>query len=91
VQKVRDLTVSAIAKFGHKDCHGKRIRTTGIRNEILTSDRPNDKQNYYSLSVSNRLLCLQVNALNILLKQGSGKISSLIYKHSPYNSLQYTR
>jgi len=41
--------------------------------------------------VSNRLLWLQGNALNTLLKQGSGKISSLIYKHSPFNSLRYAR
>jgi len=75
-----------------RDCHGKRMRKTGIRNEILTLDRPNDKQNRLPLSVSNRLLWRQTNALNTLLKQGSGKISSLIYKqHSPYKSLRYTR
>jgi len=41
--------------------------------------------------VSNRLLWFQANALKTLLKQESGKISSLLYKHSPSNSLRYTR
>jgi len=89
--KVRNLTVSAKAIFGYRDSHGKRTRTTGIRNDILTSDRPNDTQNCLPLSESNRLLWRQANALNTLLKQGSGKISNLIYKHSPYNSMRYTR
>jgi hypothetical protein len=89
--KVRGITVSATVKFGHRDFHGKRIRTTGIRNDILTLDRPNDKQNCLLLSESHLLLWRQANALNTLLKQGSGKISNLIYKHSPYNSMRYTR